>query len=208
MYPNLAFTAMDLKKIKEHFFELYGNPEVEPGSFFAPGRVNLIGEHTDYNGGFVLPCALQLGTFLVIRPNAEAVVRLASSNMEFRAEIPLNELSAKVHRQWVNYPLGIFDQFRQLNIPVTGFDMLYSCDIPADAGLSSSASIEMVTAFALNALVNASQLEMPDLIKLSHRAENEFIGLNCGIMDMFAVGMGYKDHALFLNCLTLEHKRV
>ncbi len=199
---------MDLKKFNEHFIELYGNPEDKPRCFFAPGRVNLIGEHTDYNGGFVLPCALQYGTYLLIRATGDTVVRLASTNMKFSAEIPFKELSNKVNGQWVNYPLGIFDQFRQLNIPVSGFDMLYSGDIPNSAGLSSSASIEMVTAYALTVMLNATQLEMIDLVKMSQRAENEFVGLNCGIMDMFAVGMGHKDHALFLNCLTLEYKRV
>jgi galactokinase len=199
---------MDLKKFNDHFFELYGNRDEKPRCFFAPGRVNLIGEHTDYNGGFVLPCAIQYGTYLLIRPSVEPVVRMASTNMEFKAEIPLQDLSQKVNKQWVNYPLGIFDQFRQMNIPVTGFDMLYSGDIPNSAGLSSSASIEMVTAYALTVMLDATQLEMLDLVKMSQRAENEFVGLNCGIMDMFAVGMGKKDHAVFLNCLTLEYKQV
>jgi galactokinase len=200
--------TMELIKLNKLFFELFGNPDDKPRCFFAPGRVNLIGEHTDYNGGFVLPCAIQHGTYLLIRHSRELVVRLSSTNMEFSAEIPLTELSKKVNSQWVNYPLGIFDQFRQLNIPVTGFDMLYSGDIPNSAGLSSSASIEMVTAYALAVMVNAQHLEMIDLVKMSQRAENEFVGLNCGIMDMFAVGMGKKDNAIFLNCQTLEYKRV
>ena len=199
---------MNLPQLYEQFFHLYGKTERMPRCFFAPGRVNLIGEHTDYNGGFVLPCAIQYGTYLLIRSTTDPVVRLASSNMDFRTEIPLAELSEKVNDQWVNYPLGIIDQLQQLNIPVAGFDMLYSGDIPNGAGLSSSASIEMVTAYALTVLMNATQLEMIDLVKLSQRAENEFVGLNCGIMDMFAVGMGKKDNALFLNCMTLEHKRV
>ncbi|MFZ4562502.1 MAG: galactokinase [Bacteroidales bacterium] len=199
---------MNLPQLYEQFFHLYGKTERIPRCFFAPGRVNLIGEHTDYNGGFVLPCAIQYGTYLLIRSTTDPVVRLASSNMDFRTEIPLAELSEKVNDQWVNYPLGIIDQLQQLNIPVAGFDMLYSGDIPNGAGLSSSASIEMVTAYALTMLMNATQLEMIDLVKLSQRAENEFVGLNCGIMDMFAVGMGKKDNALFLNCMTLEYKRV
>lgn len=199
---------MNVTVLYDRFFELYGKTEEMPRYFFAPGRVNLIGEHTDYNGGFVLPCAIQYGTYLLIRSNNDLIVRLASTNMDFRTEIPLAELSKKVNSQWVNYPLGIFDQFRQINIPCTGFDMLYSGDIPNGAGLSSSASIEMVTAFALSVLLNATHLDMLDLIKMSQRAENEFIGLNCGIMDMFAVGMGKRDNAIFLNCLTLEYKRV
>ncbi len=199
---------MELKNLNDRFIELYGNSSDTPRCFFAPGRVNLIGEHTDYNGGFVLPCAIENGTYLLIRRTSEPVVRLASTNMEFRTEIPLNDLSNKVGKEWVNYPLGIFDQFRQLGMAAVGFEMLYSGNIPNSAGLSSSASIEMVTAYALTVMLNATQLEMIDLIKLSQRAENEFIGLNCGIMDMFAIGMGKKDHAIFLNCLTLEYKLV
>jgi len=199
---------MDINKLKQDFLELYGSPADEPRIFFAPGRVNLIGEHTDYNGGFVLPCAIRNGTYLLIRPTTDPVVRLASANVEFRAEIPLEELSNKVGSEWVNYPLGIFDQFRKRDIPVTGFEMLFSGDIPNGAGLSSSASIEMVTAYALTVMLNATQLEMLDLVKLSQRAENEFVGVNCGIMDQFAIGMGKKDHAIFLNCHTLEYKGV
>ncbi len=199
---------MNLDQLTARFFELYGRPNDPPRCFFAPGRVNLIGEHTDYNGGFVLPCAIQNGTYLLIRHTAEPLVRLASTNMEFRTAIPLSDLGDKVGKEWVNYPLGIFDQFRQRDIAATGFEMLYSGDIPNGAGLSSSASIEMVTAYALAVMLNATQLEMIDLIRLSQRAENEFIGLNCGIMDMFAIGMGQKHHALFLNCLTLDYKMV
>lgn len=199
---------MDLIKLTRYFFELYGNTDNKPRCFFAPGRVNLIGEHTDYNGGYVLPCAIQYGTYLLIRRSDEPVVRLASANEEFTAEIPVESLSEKVDRHWVNYPLGIFDQFIQHRIPVSGFELLYAGDIPGSAGLSSSASIEMVTAYALTVMMHATQLEMLDLVKMAQRAENEFVGLNCGIMDMFAIGMGQKDHALFLNCLTLEYKRI
>ncbi|MDP1622227.1 MAG: galactokinase [Bacteroidales bacterium] len=199
---------MNLIQLHEQFFERYGNQEDKPRVFFAPGRVNLIGEHTDYNGGFVLPCAIQYGTYLLIRAATDNVVRFTSANFEFSSEISLSNMNQKVDRQWVNYPLGIFDQFAQLNIPVCGFDLFYSGDIPNSAGLSSSASIEMVTAYALTVMMNATQLEMIDLIKLSQRAENEFVGVNCGIMDMFAIGMGKKDHALFLNCHTLEYKQV
>jgi galactokinase len=199
---------MDLLQLTNLFLALYGESDEKPRCFFAPGRVNLIGEHTDYNGGFVLPCALQYGTYLLIRPSALPLVRLASENNEYRAEIPLSAVGKRDGDQWVNYPLGIFDQFKQMNIPLSGFDLLFNGDIPYSAGLSSSASIEMVTAYALTAMLNVTRLEMIDLVKLARRAENEFVGVNCGIMDMFAIGMGKKDHALFLNCLTLEYKQV
>jgi len=190
------------------FIDLYGKQDENIRIFFAPGRVNLIGEHTDYNGGFVLPCALQFGTYLLIRKRADNMLMLASTNTDDKAEYNLEQGFKKSQGRWINYPLGIFDQFDKLKIGLSGFDMLYSGDIPNRAGLSSSASIEMVTAYALTVMLKASHLEMIDLVNLSKRAENDFVGLNCGIMDMFAVGMGAADHALFLNCNTLEYKRI
>lgn len=199
---------MDLNTLKKEFFELFGATQEEPRLFFAPGRVNLIGEHTDYNGGFVLPCALQYGTYLLIRKNPDHLLRLATMNFDFNGEFMLNEPPKKINGSWTNYPLGIYDQFLQRKITLTGFDMLYAGDIPQEAGLSSSASMEMVTAYAWTAMMNATELEMTDLIYMAKRAENEFVGLNCGIMDMFAIGMAKKDHALFLNCNTLEYKNI
>lgn len=198
---------MNIEKLRQQFFILFDEPEQLPEVYFAPGRVNLIGEHTDYNGGFVLPCALQLGTWLLIRKRKDHLLRFASGNQEFRADILVEKANQPIGKSWVNYPLGVIDQFRQHNIPLQGFDMYFSGDIPNGAGLSSSASIEMVTAFALNDMLEAG-FEMIDLVKLSQRAENEFVGVNCGIMDQFAVGMGETDHAIFLNCLSLEHKSV
>lgn len=199
---------MDINILKETFHQIYGESQQHARLFFAPGRVNLIGEHTDYNGGFVLPCALQYGTYLVIRPNSDGLIRLATTNFSQRETFPLDRLPVKLEGAWTNYPMGIFDQFLQRKIQLHGFDLLFSGDIPNSAGLSSSASIEMVTAYALTVMLNATALEMTDLINISKKAENEFIGLNCGIMDMFAIGMGKKDFAIFLNCTTLENKRV
>jgi galactokinase len=199
---------MNISELRTKFFNLYGENEKAPRIYFAPGRVNLIGEHTDYNGGFVLPCALQFGTYLMIRERTDNVIGFASTNFEFRTELDFTEGFVRTQGQWTNYPMGVLDEYRKLNIGLKGFDMLFSGDIPNSAGLSSSASIEMVTAFALASMLNATSLEMIDLLKLSKRAENDFVGLNCGIMDMFAVGMGSVDHAIFLNCLTLEYKKV
>jgi len=199
---------MNLKDLDQLFFSLYGHSDENPRLFFAPGRINLIGEHTDYNDGFVLPCALQYGTYLLLRKNGEGKIRLASVNKKFRTEISLNSDLVKIEQVWVNYPLGIFNEFRKLSITFPGFDLLFWGDIPDRAGLSSSASIEMVTAYALYILFNAADFTMIDLIKLSQRAENDFVGVNCGIMDQFAVGLGSKDHALFLNCKTLEYNRI
>jgi galactokinase len=197
---------MILNDLKEKFVSVYGkNSEAV---FFSPGRVNLIGEHTDYNGGYVFPCALSYGTYLLVRENKEQVVRFASTNLSLKSDIPLSLLSKKQPGDaWVNYPLGVMDQFAKLNIPMKGVDLLYSGNIPNGAGLSSSASIELVTSVMINDLFNGG-LDMMDLVRLSQMAENQFVGVNCGIMDQFAVGMGKANHALALKCDTLKFTEV
>ena len=196
-----------MKALKEEFQNIYTNNNVAPSVFFAPGRVNLIGEHTDYNGGYVFPCALSFGTHLLIRANHENVVRLATTNFGYKAEIPLSDLHHKHGTEWVNYPLGVIDQFKKRGYAISGFDFLFSGDIPNGAGLSSSASIEIVTAIALDAMLG-SDLKRVELIKIGRAAENEFVGMNCGIMDQFAIGMGKKEAALALNCRSLEFQHI
>lgn len=173
----------------------------------APGRVNLIGEHTDYNGGFVFPCALSFGTYLAVRKNGRRVVRFATTNFDHRGEVDLDKPFEKERKSWINYPVGVLNEFRKKAREIEGVDLLYSGDIPNGAGLSSSASIEMVTAFAMNELFDFG-FDRMDLVKLSQNAENLFVGVNCGIMDQFASGMGAANHALFLNCDTLDYERV
>jgi galactokinase len=198
---------MDVNKLKEQFLGLYGSEKGEPVAFFAPGRVNLIGEHTDYNGGYVFPCALSFGTYLLIRENGEQKVRFATTNFSYSAEVSFDKLSEKQGSEWVNYPLGVIDQFSKRGIALRGFDMLFSGNIPNGAGLSSSASIEVVTAVALDSLIKTG-LKKIELVKIGRAAENEFVGMNCGIMDQFAIGMGKKDSAIALNCRTLEYQHV
>jgi galactokinase len=199
------FTMMDINKLRDQFRQIY-NKDSE--IYFAPGRVNIIGEHTDYNGGFVLPSAISFGTYLAIAPNDENLMRFQTTNFDYKTEIPLNALNRKHGDEWVNYPLGVIDQFIKRGIIVDrGMDMLYSGDIPNGAGLSSSASIELVTSVAFDDLFNAG-IERLDLVKLSQLAENQFVGMQCGIMDQFAVGMGKANTALFLNCRTLEYELV
>lgn len=196
---------MNLKALSQQFRDLYGT---EPTLFFAPGRVNIIGEHTDYNGGFVLPSAISFGTYLAIAKNDDLKVRLQTTNFNYKAEVPLNLLSVKHKDEWVNYPLGVIDQLARKDKKLTqGVDMLYSGDIPNGAGLSSSASIELVTSVALSELFDFN-VDRLDLIKISQMAENQFVGMQCGIMDQFAVGMGKSNSALFLNCRTLEYELV
>jgi galactokinase len=198
---------MNEEQLKDTFTSLYGAGDQEIRLYFSPGRVNLIGEHTDYNGGYVFPCALSFGTYLAVRKNNQRLVRFATTNFDHRGEVKLDEPFEKEGNSWFNYPVGVLNEFRKLAREVEGVDLLYSGDIPNGAGLSSSASIEMVTAYAMNDLFGFG-FDRMDLVKLSQRAENQFVGVNCGIMDQFASGMGAKDHALFLNCDTLDYKRV
>lgn len=198
---------MSAEQIKESFISLYGESGEELHLFFSPGRVNLIGEHTDYNGGYVFPCALTFGTYLLVRNNGSRRVKFATTNFDHRAEVNLDEPFKKEGKSWINYPVGVLNEFRKIAKEIEGVDLLYSGDIPNGAGLSSSASIEMVTAFAMNQIFGFG-LDRMELVKLSQKAENIFVGVNCGIMDQFASGMGAADHALFLNCDTLEYKRI
>lgn len=189
------------------FHKLYGKSLEEPGLFFAPGRVNLIGEHTDYNNGFVLPCALSFGTYLAIRKTSEPYLEFHSEGFRFSARVPLAESYKKHDDDWVNYPLAVMEMFAQKGLKTGGLQLYFYGNIPPAAGLSSSASIEMVTAYALNTIYDWGYNVM-DLIHLCRKAENEFIGVSCGIMDQFAVGQGKKDHAIFLDCGTLGFSHV
>lgn len=198
---------MNMTELKNAFIDLYGESDAKINAYFAPGRVNLIGEHTDYNGGYVFPCALSFGTYLLARKNNTRKVRFATINFDHRGEISLDEPFEKEGKSWINYPLGVISELRNEAREIEGLDLLYSGDIPNGAGLSSSASIEMVTGTALNDLF-AFQIDQMDLVKIGQRAENNFVGVNCGIMDQFASGMGAKDHALFLNCETLDYEKV
>ena len=177
--------------------------------FFAPGRVNLIGEHTDYNGGFVFPCALSFGTYILLSKNEEQKINFRSLNMEAVYALELTQLSEPLpNKAWANYPLGVFAQFIKRGIAITeGYDILFWGNVPAGAGLSSSAAMEVVTAYALNELLGTG-LELTDLAKIGRAAEHEFAGVMCGIMDQFASAHGKADHAIYLNCDTLEYDLV
>jgi galactokinase len=198
---------MNTKNFLNKFYEKYGNRYDKPVLFFSPGRVNLIGEHTDYNGGFVLPCALNYGTYLFIRKIKSSDLRFSTLNFNDDEDIVLKGLFVNKSKKWVNYPLGVINEFIKKGVQISGLEFLYFGDVPNGAGLSSSASIEMVTAVALNELFSAGFSTL-DMVKMSQKAENEFVGMNCGIMDQFAVGFGKKDHAIFLNCDTLFYENI
>ena len=175
--------------------------------FFAPGRVNLIGDHTDYNGGLVFPAALNMGTYLSVKQYDDAnLCCFISENDPAEFLIRKEELSQK-RNSWVDYPLGVIKEFTDRGFPVSGLQFHYRGDLPIGAALSSSASIEMVTVVALNTL-NGSPFTMLELVQMAQHAENDFVGMNCGIMDQFASGFGKKDCAIALDCNTLEYEHV
>ena len=186
------------------FKEIFGyDPE---GVYFSPGRVNLIGEHTDYNGGHVFPCALTIGTYGAVALRDDKTVRMYSENFPEAGiiEFQLKDIAFIESHGWANYPKGVIYSFNKSGIEITqGFDMFVRGDIPNGAGLSSSASIEVLTAVVLND-INKLEVPMIEMVKMSQKAENEFIGVNCGIMDQFAVGMGREGHAMLLDTETLE----
>jgi galactokinase len=198
---------MDKANFIEKYFEKYGNRNDKPVLFFSPGRVNLIGEHTDYNGGFVFPCALNYGTYLLIRKTSKNSIKFSTINFNDDSETQISGPFINTGKKWINYPLGVINEFIKRGINLTGLELLYYGDVPNGAGLSSSASIEMVTAVAINDFFHTGY-DTLDLVKMSQKAENEFVGMNCGIMDQFAVGFGKKDHAIFLNCDTLFYENV
>ena len=193
--------------MKKAFREAYGH-EAE-AVYFAPGRVNLIGEHTDYNGGFVLPCALSFGTYLLLRKNGEKFLQFRSLNLPEVVKVSLDNLTERLeNKSWANYPLGVFAQFVKRGVKFEeGYDIMIWGNVPNGAGLSSSAALEVVTAFALNDQL-ATELNLTDLAKIGQKAEHEFALVMCGIMDQFASANGKKDHAIFLNCDTLDFEHV
>lgn len=192
---------MNIEMLKKQFCDLYGEGDCE--IYFAPGRVNLIGEHIDYNGGRVFPCALTYGTYLLLRKREDESIFFASENFEYKTRISTDKIE-RGNKEWVKYPMGVLDQFQKRGFKAKGMELLFSGNIPNGAGLSSSASVELVMSVAFNELTEAN-LDQVELVKMSQRAENDFVGVNCGIMDQFAIGMGVRDHALALNCDTLEY---
>lgn len=199
-----------MQDLKKQFAEIFGDGD-GIRTFFAPGRVNLIGEHTDYNGGHVLPCALSFGTYLLARKREEGKLRFYSLNFSDMGIVEWKTDGLKYRKEagWTNYPAGVAWalQGRGFRIP-GGLDVLVWGDIPAGAGLSSSASLEVVTGLALKEMFGFLELTMTDLALIGQYAENNFNGMNCGIMDQFAVAMGRKNRAIFLDTSTLDYQYV
>lgn len=200
---------MNVDVLIDEFKDLFGIIE-DVYKFFAPGRVNLIGEHTDYNGGHVFPCALTFGTYAIAHKRQDSKLRLFSKNFESLGIIDA-DISSLVYdkaHDWANYPKGIVKTFKDAGLNIDkGLDIMFFGNIPNGAGLSSSASIELVTSVAIKSLFQLN-VDMLSMVKLSQRSENKFNGVNCGIMDQFACGMGRKNHAMLLNTTTLGYKYV
>lgn len=196
------------KKLFDMFAELFGDSE-GARFYFSPGRVNLIGEHTDYNGGHVFPCALTLGTYGAARKREDNKIHFYSMNLDSFGvvEASLDDLTNKKEYNWANYPLGVVWAFKEKGHTITsGFDMVIWGNIPNGSGLSSSASLEVLTGVILTDLFEIRDLSMTDLALIGQYSENNFNGCNCGIMDQFAVAMGKKDHAIFLDTSDLSYE--
>jgi len=196
---------MTVKQLKQHFKKVYQKDPTD--LFYCPGRVNLIGEHIDYNGGKVMPCAISVGTWVAVSENYENILRFNSLDFPEKADIRITNAFTSTGSDWYNYPLGVINEVVNRGHKIGGLDMLFYGNIPIAAGLSSSASIEVLMGQALNLLYDL-KIPTPEIARMSQHAENNFVGVNCGIMDQFAVAMGKKDNAILLDCDTLEYDYV
>jgi len=204
---------MILDELKNRFIDIYGECGEEIRFFSSPGRVNLIGEHTDYNGGYVFPVAVDLSTIVAARKRNDRQINLAATDLDIRVKASLDELDRYKNLDWGHYQLGVADELLKAGYDLIGCDLLYHGTIPYGAGLSSSASIEVATALTLATFANEAKgintcVDLVEMAKIGQRAENNYVGVNCGIMDQFASAMGKKDHAIFLNCRDLSFKHV
>jgi len=197
--------------LKNKFCQIYGGSEENLRIFSGPGRVNLIGEHIDYCGGFVFPAALSLDSTVVARVNDDNTLRLAATDLPGRVEVKLNELESAKSLKWGNYQAGVAYMLQNAGYKLVGVDMLFHDTVPLGSGLSSSAAIELATAVTLVTLANEAYgitkpIDMVEMAVLGQKTENEFCGVSCGIMDQFASAMGKKDHAILLDCGTLKYQ--
>jgi len=197
---------MTVPELKSAFESAYG--KAADAVYFSPGRVNLIGEHTDYNGGSVFPCALSFGTYLLLAKNDKKVMNFKSLNQPEIVTLGFDQLTTPLNKSWVNYSLGVIAQFVKRGVEIKdGYNILIWGNVPNGAGLSSSAALEVVTAFAFNDQLGTN-FNRTVLAQIGQKAEHEFALVNCGIMDQFVSANGAKDHAVHLNCDTLEFELV
>lgn len=199
----MVSTPFDIAKIKEKFIRLYGQ---EPIVVRSPGRVNIIGEHTDYNEGFVLPAAIDKAIYLAINKREDETIHLYAQDYQEGFESALSTV-APTNKAWPNYILGVVDQLQKRGYTLKGFNLVIDGDVPLGAGLSSSAAVECATAFALNHLFDLG-IEKMEMVKAAQLAEHRFAGVMCGIMDQFASMFGKRDHVIKLDCRSLEYEYV
>lgn len=202
-----------INDLKKEFINVYGGNEDEIRVFHSPGRVNLIGEHTDYNGGFVFPAALTMGTTIVLRPNGKNMVRMKATDLPDIVELEFDKLDSYSDLWWGNYQAGVMVELLNSGYELTGCDMLYHDTLPHGGGLSSSAAIEVSTALAFATLSNEKKgitdaVDMTEMAFIGQAAEHNYCKVNCGIMDQFASAKGAKNHAIFLNCRNMEYELV
>ncbi len=203
---------MEIRAIIDEFINLYGGSMEDVRIFQSPGRVNLIGEHTDYNGGFVFPAALTMKTTIAVRRRNDNVIRLKATDLDIMVEADINKLDSYRDLKWGNYQLGVAYVLQNAGYDIVGCDMLYDDTVPHGSGLSSSAAIEVATALCFARFSNEkngidTDIDMIEMAKLGQKAEHEYCGVNCGIMDQFASAMGKENHAMFLKCddLTFDY---
>ncbi|MGT2776177.1 galactokinase [Streptococcus hyovaginalis] len=199
---------MESQDLKQAFVAVFGSQA--DATFFSPGRINLIGEHTDYNGGHVFPAAITLGTYGAARKRDDKTLRFYSANFDDLGiiDVSLDHLTFDPADAWANYPKGVIKFLQEAGHTIdTGFDLYVNGNIPNGAGLSSSASLELLTGIVLEELFNL-KLDRLDLVKIGKQTENDFIGVNSGIMDQFAIGMGADKQAIYLDTNTLDYELV
>jgi len=191
-------------EIAQKFKDLYGT---EPLIVRSPGRINIIGEHTDYNNGFVLPASIDKAAYLAIALRDDDEIHLKAEDLNETFSISIKDMKPVGDISWPNYILGSVAQFIKKGVALKGFNALLTSDVPIGAGLSSSAAVECATTFALNELFKTN-LDRVEMVKMSQKAEHEYAGVMCGIMDQFASMMGKKDHVIKLDCRSLEYEYV
>lgn len=195
------------RKLYQRLFEVFGDSGNQVIAAKAAGRVNLIGEHTDYNDGFVMPMAIDREMVMVAQANGEQVVRIYSADFDASVEFSLDDIQKDVVETWSNYPRGVLKLLQEQGYPLKGMNLVMSGDVPQGAGLSSSAALEVATVYTAK-LVSGFDIDGVETAKLSQKAENTFVGVNCGIMDQFISALGQQDHCLFLDCRSLEYDLV
>lgn len=197
---------MNLDELRLKFSTIYGTRSMD--AFFSPSRINIIGEHIDYNGGKVLPGAIELGTYGLVRKRGDNILCLASENIDLKVEVDIDDLRFNIEDGWGNYPKGVLYFIREAGYNIGGMDILIEGNIPNGAGLSSSASLELLIGEMVNDLFNGGRIPRIELVKICQRAENDFVGVKCGIMDQFAIGMGRRNKAILLDTNILKYEYI